>query len=398
MGTMSDLDRQIHVFAPGRTEIAGNHTDHEGGHVIAATISQGIHAIASPRSDETVRVVSEGFEPVVIDLLEQDALSPHSSEFVTTTALARGMVAQLVAAGVEVHGFDVHMVSDLPAGGGLSSSAAFELAIGVIVRELFAREAGSYNSGGSGIGFDAFALARMAQRAEIDFFGKPCGLMDQLSIALGGVCAIDFFDQAHPQASSIDFNFTSAGYTACLVDVGCDHSRFTSEYAAVPQEMHEVARLFGADRLVDVVESDVLSHASFIRTKLGDRALLRAMHFYREERLTAIRKQALEHGDIQAFLQATRASGASSAELLQNVFVPGTDEPAMVALALAQEVLAGKGACRIHGGGFGGSIQAFVPTDMLNQFIARMQEWLGTDCCTVLALGGAGAGIDTGNT
>ena len=385
--TVTTEARELTAFAPGRTEIAGNHTDHEGGHVIAAAIDAGITARATPRDDDVVRVVSEGFDTVEIDLAKSGALDARPDERVTTISLVRGMLAELRAAGVDVHGFDANLTSTLPAGGGLSSSASFELVIGVIVRDMFASGDGVEDSPELG----ATALARMAQRTECGYFGKPCGLMDQLAVAHGGILAMDLSDADAPRIASIDFDFEAAGLRVCLVDVGCDHSRFTDAYAAVPREMQAVAHLFGARQLCEVSEAEVLAHVVDIRRVLGDRALLRALHFYREERLTQARSRALIAGDVGRFLRATHESGSSSAEWLQNVYAPGVDEPAMVAIALAQRVLGGHGAVRIHGGGFGGSIQAFVPTDLLDDFVRLMEGWLGKGCCHVLTVGGRGA-------
>ncbi len=403
------MSRCLEAFAPGRCELAGNHTDHEGGLVIAGTVGEGISAVAAPRPDPLVCVESAGFAPCQVDLSEGGWRDPRPEERVSSQALLRGMLAQLDRAGVPLGGFDARLTTTLPAGGGLSSSAAFELLIGVIARDLFAdgtdaaREVGGQPGEDPAQALDAplgpVALARMGQAAECDYFGKPCGLMDQLAVACGGILEIDFEDPGHPRVSPIDIDFAARGWAVCLVDTGCDHSRFTEEYAAVPREMQAVARLCGAERLGQVPRSLVLERMGDIRSELGDRAFLRAMHFYHEEALTIERSEALRAGDIPRFLTFTRESGASSAMFLQNVSAGGTYQPAMVALALVQSLVNEealvhgyrRGACRIHGGGFGGTIEAFVGLDGLDDFVRGIEKQLGPATCQVLTIGGKGA-------
>lgn len=370
--------RGIHAFAPGRTELAGNHTDHEWGRVIAATISQGVNLDAQPNDKGVVRVESAGFEPFSVELT---SVEPRAEERESPAALVRGIAAGLSEVGMDLHGFDARITSTLPVGGGLSSSAAFELVIGTTMALL--------SSAGH---FDPTKLALIAQRAERDWFGKPCGLMDQLAIAHGGIVEIDFADSGRPQVRTIDFDFAAAGYAVCLVDVGCDHSRFTDEYARIPRDMQSAARICGKAVLGQVDEATYLARLEDIRTALGDRAALRGLHFYRESRLVDERADALRRGDMDTFLRATALSGASSAQYLQNVSCDVDHQPAMIALALAERALGGRGACRIHGGGFGGSIQAFVPTGCLEEFVSDMEEHLGTGCCRKLETGGRGAG------
>lgn len=363
--------------APGRTEIAGNHTDHQHGKVIAAAIDRGLRALAAENGTDEVHVHSTGYQPFTLHVSHTQA---EPDEQVSPKALVRGMVAGMREAGVEVRGFDMVVAGNLPAGGGLSSSAAFELLVGCALDRLFAE-------GDKG----PLALAHMAQRTECNWFGKPCGLMDQASIAIGGVVALDFENPNAPTVERLDVDFEELGYALCLVDVGCDHSRHTDEYTAVSQEMFAVARFLGAQVLRDLPEARFMEHLAAVRAQLGDRAALRAMHFYNEERLVDTRRDALKADDMDTFLAATRTSGASSARFLQNISCGGTDQPAMVALALAEHLLQGAGACRIHGGGFGGSIQAYVPVGQLEAFTAGMEEQFGPNSCQHLRVTDEGA-------
>ena len=369
--------RLVRVEAPARTEIAGNHTDHEGGDVIAGALNRSILGVAAANGTNEVRLSSEGFDPITVSL---DELEPRADEKVTTKGLVRGMAAQLATTGRTPQGFDLVMTSDIPSGGGLSSSAALELAIGRVMEILW-----------EGPTVNAPTLARMGQISEQRYFGKPCGLMDQMSVAVGGIAHMSFLDSENPVVTRLDFDFERAGYAICLVDVGCDHSRFTDEYAAVPDEMHAVAHEFGVDRLCEVDAESFDAAVSVLREKLGDRALLRAIHYYREEELVHARRDALAAGDIDGFLELTRESGASSAMFLQNVSCGGSYQPAMVALGLAERLLAGLGATRIHGGGFGGSIQAFVPLDDVRDFTSGMDSWLGEGSCERYAISTEGA-------
>lgn len=352
------------VFAPGRSELAGNHTDHEGGTVIACAIDCGISGVAYPNGLGVVRVASEGFAPFEIAL---DDLAPRAGDTGSPCAIVRGMAACLAESGRVLQGFDLALVSNIPTGGGLSSSAAFELAVGRVMEILW-----------EGAPIDATTLARMAQRVENRWFGKPCGLMDQLAIALGGVSLMDFADPTRPVSRTIDFSFADHGMELVLVNVGASHDDLTAEYAAVPAEMRSVARALGEKRLGDVASEAVFASLPRLRKELGDRPTLRALHYLWESELVEKRWQALLEEDLARFLDLTNRSGASSAMFLQNVSVArASEQPAMVALALATLALGEEGACRIHGGGFGGSIQAFVPKEHLTFFVDRMNAVFG---------------------
>lgn len=358
--------RVLAVVAPGRTELAGNHTDHEGGQVIAGAVNRYVRGIFCPNESGRIRVKSLGYGLVEVKCSD---LTPREEERNTSAAIVRGLLAAFreQGAGSDLQGFDAVVTSEVPAGSGLSSSAAYELEIAQAMNWLWA-----------GVGFSAMKLAQMSQFAERMYFGKPCGLMDQAAIAVGGIAHMDFSNESDPQVERLDFDFAENGFSICLVSVGADHSANTADYAAVPQEMQEVAREFGCERLCDVREADVISSLPALRAKLGDRAALRALHYFREERFVQNRVKAMRAGDMAAFLELTQRSGASSAMYLQNVSIGGSPEqPAMVALAVAEELLGGRGAVRIHGGGFGGTIQAFVPLSDTDEFCRAMDHALG---------------------
>ena len=372
----------IYAYAPGRTEIAGNHTDHQGGRVIAAAVSCGIEMELSSRADAKARIESEGFAPFEIDIAETAA---RFEERNTTASLVRGVVAGLRAAGSNVAGFDARVKSTVPSGGGLSSSAAFELALasGLVARARDQAEAVS-----------PVELARIGQAAERDYFGKPCGLMDQLAVALGGVAAIDFADERQPAIERIPFDFEQHGLALCLIDTHCDHSRYTEAYAQVALDMNAVASLLGAQKLSQVPEGEFFERFEEVRHQLGDVAALRGLHYYHESHLVDARVQALCSGDVEAFLAYTRQSGASSAQYLQNVSTyDRMTQPAMIALALADRLLQGHGACRIHGGGFGGTVQAFVPLDDLDRFAGGIDAHLGVGSCKSFHIDSQGAHV-----
>ena len=373
----------VRAYAPGRTELAGNHTDHQGGRVIAATLDCGIEMIVQASGSQCARVESECFPPVEIDISDS---APHAGERGSTVALVRGVVAGLRKEGLPVGGFNARVKSSVPPGSGLSSSAAFELALACGLELLFQGKrfdsADAANADGATFRrLSPVQLARIAQAAERDWFGKPCGLMDQLSVALGGIHVMDFSNN-RVQFERIRFDFEQAGLALLLVDTQCDHSRYTSEYARVARDMSDAARHMGAQTLSQIPEETFLQQFKKLRRELGDLPALRALHYYHEMSLVDIRAKALREGDVDAFLEATRRSGASSAQYLQNVSVTGTvDQPAMVALAAADHAAGACGAARIHGGGFGGSIQAFVPLGQASTFTDAMNALLGRGSC-----------------
>lgn len=354
----------LSVHAPGRSEIAGNHTDHEGGHVIAAALDVAVDGVAASNGTATVRVASEGYPQIKVDLSSLDA---RGDEEGSTAALVRGMAHEVAARGGEPTGFDLAMTSTIPSGGGLSSSAAVEAALGRTMEALWGVEPAS-----------PVALAQESQRTENNFYGKPCGLMDQTAVCLGGLAFMDFEDAGDPRTQKLALNFEDHGHALVLVKVGADHAASTADYAAIPGEMQAVATELGHTRLCEVDRSEFDRRITGLRHELGDRAVLRCVHYWYENNLVDRRWEALQTGDMDVFLTLTRASSASSAMYLQNVAAElGREQPAMYALGLAEHILDGRGAVRIHGGGFGGTIQAFVPLDIVDAFITQMDAWLG---------------------
>ena len=360
--------REVRAFAPGRTELAGNHTDHQGGRVIAAAVDCGVEVVLQPNGTTRACVASDGFALVELDVRETE---PRDGERSTTAALVRGVIAGLRSHGMEAPGFDARVTSSVPPGSGLSSSAAFELSIARALTQLCGAEP-----------LDPVALAKIGQMAERDYFGKPCGLMDQLAIALGGTACIDFADGEEPAIERIGFDFASSGHALCLIDTHCDHSLYTDEYAQVALDMSAVAEFFGVQELSQLPRDVFFGRLREVRSALGDAPTLRALHFYNEMSLVDMRADALRRGDFSAFLEGTRRSAASSAAYLQNVSTADRrSQPAMVALAIAEVLLSGEGAVRIHGGGFGGTIQAFVPQARLESFAAGIDAQLGEGSC-----------------
>jgi galactokinase len=356
------------VQSPGRTEIAGNHTDHQGGSVIAAAVDRYVRGVFAANEKPTICVLSEGFDPVE---LRVDELEARASEVNTTASLVRGMAAQFAARGYVPKGFDAVISSDVLSGSGLSSSAAFELELAQAMNVLWAKGVLSPEE-----------LAVMAQTTEREWFGKPCGLMDQAAVALGGIQHMSFAKPGVIDADSIACDFSTNGYTICLTAIGSSHADLTDEYAAVPGEMFQIAHALGVDRLSQTSEAAFAEKLSDLRATCGDRAVLRALHYFREERLVEHRAEALRAADMGRFLALTRLSGASSAMYLQNVSVAGSDEqPAMVGLAVADELLGTDGANRIHGGGFGGTIQSFVPNVKAESFCQGMDRVFGEGAC-----------------
>lgn len=367
------LDREVEMFsAPGRTEVGGNHTDHNHGCVLAASVNLDAVAAVSMNSENIVRVKSEGYKIDAVDLKE---LGVMPSERGKSEALIRGVCAAFKNRGYNIGGFDAATASDVLSGSGLSSSAAFEVLLGTILNHL-------YNDGK----ISAVEIAQIAQFAENEYFGKPCGLMDQMACSVGGFVKIDFKDPALPVIEKLEFDFASSNHALCIVDTGGDHSDLTDEYAAVRGEMEAVAAKFGKGVLRDVDRAEFENNISVIRDVAGDRAVLRAMHFYNENDRVAKQADALKSGDFEAFKKLIIESGFSSYMYNQNVYTCRAPEvqPVSVALAICQQVLSGKGAWRVHGGGFAGTIQAFVPAELLDEFKSKICAVFGEKACYVL--------------
>ena len=367
--------------APGRTEIGGNHTDHQCGCVLAASVNLDAVAAAAPNGTDVIRFYSEGYGMIEVGLADTD---PVESEKESTASLIRGMAAQAKAGGFEVRGFDAWCTSSVLGGSGLSSSAAFETLTGVILNDFYCD--------GS---FDAVEIAKMGQKAENLWFGKPSGLMDQSASSVGGVVAIDFADVEKPLVEKIDLNLAKEGYALCIVDSRSSHADLTDAYASIPAEMKGVAALFGQDHLRGITEQQLLEKTAEIREKCGDRAFLRAMHFVQDNVRAQEEAQALRDGDFNRFLEIVNASGHSSYEYLQNTAVEGSvkNQAVNVALALCDVLLGGRGAHRVHGGGFAGTVQAFVPLDLLDSFRAGIDAAIGEGSCHVLSIRPVGGAI-----
>lgn len=368
--------------APGRTELGGNHTDHQHGRVLAAGVDMDILAAAAPNRSGIIRVQSQGYPLFVVDTHD---LTPKPEEKKTSAALIRGVAARFAALGCPFQnaGLDVYMTSAVPGGSGLSSSAAFEVLMGTMLNDLFWE--------GKCIPVE---IARIGQYAENVFFGKPCGLMDQTASSVGGVVDIDFANPANPVVAQIGLDLTAQGYALCILDSGAGHADLTGEYAAITDELKAVCRYFGKEVLREVPEESFLAALPQVRRAAGDRAVLRALHVYAENRRAAEEAQALRDGNFDRFLTLVRDSGRSSALYLQNVVPTGrtTDQGLLMTIALCERVLAGRGAVRVHGGGFGGTAQAFVPLDLLERFRAGTEAVLGVGSChvvTIRPVGGA---------
>ena len=369
--------------APGRTEIGGNHTDHQRGCVLAAAVDLDILAAAAGNGSGVIRVLSQGYPMTEVALSE---LTPREDEVNTSAALIRGVAARMseLGCGLRNRGQDVYMTSTVPKGSGLSSSAAYEVLMGTMLNELFWEGRCT-----------PVELAQIGQYAENVFFGKPCGLMDQTASAVGGIIAIDFADPAAPVVTPVPFDFAACGHALCIIDSGADHADLTAEYAAIPAELKTVCEFFGKEYLRDVSEDEFYQKLPGLRRYAGDRAVLRAFHFYADNDRVAQQVAALRGGDFDAFLQLVTASGDSSWEYLQNVIPAGYKEHQEmgVTIAAAKHYLQGKGAVRVHGGGFAGTAQAFVPVDMLADFKAHMEAILGEGRCHVLNIRPEGGAV-----
>ena len=360
--------------APGRTEIGGNHTDHQRGRVLAGAVNLDTVAAVRINGTNMIRIQSKGYPMSEVDVTQ---LTPVESEINSTPALIRGVAARFVQMGCEVKGFDAYCESTVLPGSGLSSSAAYEVLIGTIVNHLF--------FGGK---VSQPEIAMIGQYAENVFFGKPCGLMDQMASAVGNLVTIDFFDKDHPVIEPVDFDFAACGHALCIIDSGADHADLTDEYAAVPGEIKAVAAYFGKEVLTQIEEADFYAAIPELRKSCGDRAVMRAIHFYQENARVPKQVAALKVGDFDAFLQLVKQSGYSSYMYLQNVIPAGykQHQDVAVALALCEHSLNGRGAYRVHGGGFAGTVQAFVPFDILDAFVAGMDAVLGKGACHVLSI------------
>ena len=360
--------------APGRTEIGGNHTDHQRGRVLAAAVNLDTQAAVRINGTSTVRILSKGYPLCTVSL---DTLTPQQEEINSTPALVRGVCARFAELGCPVSGFDAYCESTVLPGSGLSSSAAFEVLVGTIVNHLF---------------FDGRVsqpeIAQIGQYAENVFFGKPCGLMDQTASAVGNLVTIDFADKDHPVIEPVDFDFSACGHALCIIDSQASHADLTDEYAAVPGELKQVCAYFGKEVLREIPEADFYAAIPALRKICPDRAVLRAIHVYQDNARVLEQVAALRENNFPRFLALVKQSGYSSYMYLQNVIPAGYTEhqDMSVALALCEHFLQGQGAYRVHGGGFAGTVQAFVPFALLESFRAGIDGVLGQGACHVLSI------------
>lgn len=366
---------EVSIFsAPGRSEIGGNHTDHQHGQVLAAGINLDAIAIVQKTTDDKIRVKSDGYDLIVIDTNSTEFIE---SECESTISLIKGVAAGMKNHGFQIGGFQAYITSDVLIGAGLSSSAAFEVLIGTIL-------SGLYND----MKVSPIEIAIISQYAENVYFGKPCGLMDQMACSVGSMVHIDFADTTNPVVEKVEFDLDQAGYSLCITDTKGSHADLTADYAAVPSEMKSVAELFGKEVLVELSEEKVIANIPQIREKLGDRAVLRALHFYEENKRVVTEATALKAGDVNTFLNTVKASGASSFQYLQNVYTNQdvSSQNMSVALAVSDISLGDQGVCRVHGGGFAGTIQAFVKNEAVDSYKTAMDHIFGGDSCKALKI------------
>ena len=372
-------ERVLLISAPGRTEIGGNHTDHNHGRVLAAAVNLDALCAVSPREDMIVDFHSEGRNPFEIDLSD---LSVRPEEKGTVRALIRGMAAYMKEAGYRIGGFDAAVTSTVAPGSGLSSSAAIEVLLSGVLDAL-------YNS----FEMPFVQRAQIGQKAENVYFGKPSGLLDQMASAAGGLVTVDFRNPEAPEVTPLAYDFAKKGYELVVVATGGSHENLTDHYAAIPQEMKQVAARFGQDTLRGITMEQLMKRVGGLREHVSDRAIMRAMHFIQEDERVPVEVCALQEDRIDDFLQAVVASGQSSFMYLQNVFATNEDQSLSLALCMAESLLRGKGAWRIHGGGFAGTTLNFVKTEDVPAFVQTMENAFGTGCCHVLNIRPRGAAM-----
>lgn len=361
--------------APGRTEIGGNHTDHQHGCVLAASLNLDVIGAVALNDRDEIRIKSKGYP---MDIIRLDELEPSESEYDRASALIRGVVRKIKDMGYTVKGFDAYTVSSVLKGSGMSSSAAFEVLVGTVINGLFCNEE-----------IDAVQIAQIAQYAENVYFGKPCGLMDQMASSVGAVVAIDFADTEKPVVNKVEYDFTKSGYSLCIIDSGADHADLTHEYAAITVEMRMVANYFGKNFLREVDPKEFSDKLAEVRAAVkNDRAILRAIHYFNDNIRAQEEVKALRDDDFERFLDIVKKSGRSSFMYLQNVYASSMPEQQAVSLTLAlcDEILGDSGASRVHGGGFAGTVQAFVPNEIVKEFKKKIEAVLGEGMCHILSI------------
>lgn len=380
--TLYGEDRDISVFSvPGRSEISGNHTDHNRGCVLAGSIDRDIIAVAAKNGDGIIRFRSDGYPDDTVDISKTD--DTNNFKKYSSASLIAGMTRGFINRGFEVGGYDAYSTSEVLKGSGISSSAAYEVMIGNILNHLYC--------GGS---VDNREIAKMAKYAENEFFGKPSGLMDQMACAVGGFVYIDFENSENPEVEPIRFSLSDAGYSLCIVNTGGNHADLNEDYASVPGEMKAVAKLLGRDALRGLTEDDIIKNINNIRRLVGDRAVLRSLHFIRENKRVASIREALKEGNVEAFLSGVGESGRSSFEYLQNVYSAANvkEQGLSLALALTDGYLKGKSAAfRVHGGGFAGTIQVFIKNEDVDGYVQYMDSVFGEGSSSVFNIRPVGA-------
>ena len=365
-------DKEVEVFsAPGRSEVSGNHTDHQHGEVLAAAINLDIIAITAPKEGE-VKVLSDDYDLKAVSI---DDLDKKEEEIGTSEGLIRGTLARFKELGLHIGGIEAYMTSEVLQGSGLSSSAAFEVMIGTVL-------SGLYND----MTVSPVLIAQIGQYTENNYFGKPCGLMDQCASSVGALIHIDFKDNDHPVVEKLDVDFSSFHHSLCIVDVHASHADLTDDYAAIPTEMKEVAHFFGKDFLREVTEEEFKAHIPELREKMSDRCVIRALHFFKEDARVEEAVNALKNNDFNTFKAVIKQSGDSSYKYLQNIYSnhDETNQAVSIALGLSEDILADKGVCRVHGGGFAGTIQAFVEDDYVETYKTEIEKYFGEGSCHIL--------------
>ena len=371
-GIFSEKENIRLFSAPGRTEVGGNHTDHQHGCVLAGGVNLDVIAVTAPNNDGKVRIKSEGYDMDVIDITE---LEKNTAEHGRASALIRGVLSRFKELGADISGFNAYTTSNVLKGSGLSSSAAFEVLVGNIVNGMF------FNNK-----TDEITIAKIGQYAEREYFGKPCGLLDQMASSLGGFTYADFFNPAEPITEKINLDIHSFGYTLCVVDTGGNHANLTQDYADITIECKEISNKLGVDFLRDADQNRFYNSIAELRRACGDRAVLRAFHFFNENDRVEKQKAALKAGDFEGFLKLVNESGESSYDYLQNLYSNSavSEQGLPLAIALTKKFLNGKGACRVHGGGFAGTIQCYIPSELLADYKKTIEAVFGENSCCVL--------------
>ena len=364
---------EIRLFsAPGRTEVGGNHTDHQHGSVLAGSVNLDVIAIVAPNNEGKIRIKSEGYP---MDTVEVDDFKAYSNENGKAISLIRGICSKFADMGCSIGGFNAYTTSNVLKGSGLSSSAAFEVLVANIINSMF-------NDSKT----EAIEIAKIGQFAERDYFGKPCGLLDQMASSLGGFTYADFNDPQMPVTESIELDVKSLGYTLCVVDTGGNHANLTNDYADITLECKAVSNALGVDYLRDADSDEFNNNMAAIRKKCGDRAVLRAFHFFNEQERVLKQRKALKEKSFEEFLSLVNESGQSSYDYLQNLYSTSAvnEQGLSLAIALTKKFLNGKGACRVHGGGFAGTIQCYIPNNMLDDYKTMIEKVFGESSCCIL--------------